>query len=129
MGKPAANNARVRRVVTLEGAVPDRGASADDEARQMREGELECVMAASSSALLPSIIRLAVETAMRREEIAGLRWEHIDPGAACGAFTGDEKRECAGCTAVVQGGGSIAGAASWVGRQGTGARGGVCNAA
>lgn len=72
--KPAANNARVRRVVTLEGAAPD----ADDEARQMQDGELERVMAASSSALLPSIIRLAVETAMRRGEIVGLRWEHID---------------------------------------------------
>lgn len=74
--KPAANNARVRRVVTLEAAALDAGA--DDEARQMQDGELERVMAASSSALLPSIIRLAVETAMRRGEIVGLRWEHID---------------------------------------------------
>lgn len=73
--KPAANNARVRRVVTLEGAALDGGA---DDARQMQDGELERVMAASSSALLPSIIRLAVETAMRRGEIVGLRWEHID---------------------------------------------------
>lgn len=73
--KPAANNARVRRVVTLEGAV---SATGDDEARQMQDGELERVMAASSSALLPSIIRLAVETAMRRGEVVGLRWEHID---------------------------------------------------
>ncbi|MCR4159968.1 site-specific integrase [Kerstersia gyiorum] len=72
--KPAANNARVRRVVTLERAAPDAG----DEARQMQDGELERVMVASSSALLPSIIRLAVETAMRRGEIVGLRWEHID---------------------------------------------------
>lgn len=74
--KPAANNARVRRVVTLQGAVPDAGVG--DETRQMQDGELERVMAASSSALLPSIIRLAVETAMRRGEIVGLRWEHID---------------------------------------------------
>ncbi|VFR49428.1 Shufflon-specific DNA recombinase [plant metagenome] len=74
--KPAANNARVRRVVTLEGAVSDAGD--DDGARQMQDGELERVMAASSSVLLPLIIRMAVETAMRRGEIVGLRWEHID---------------------------------------------------
>ncbi|MCP1633713.1 integrase [Kerstersia gyiorum] len=63
-------------MVTLEGTVPDGGA--DDKARKMQDGELERVIAASSSALLPSIIRLAVETAMRRGEIVGLRWEHID---------------------------------------------------
>ncbi|WP_247604825.1 site-specific integrase [Alcaligenes faecalis] len=73
--KPVANNARVRRVVTLEVTALDAGA---DEVRQMQDGELERVMAASSSALLPSIIRLAVETAMRRGEIVGLCWEHID---------------------------------------------------
>jgi integrase len=44
----------------------------------LQDDELERVMASSSSALLPSIIRLAVETAMRRGEIVGLRWEHID---------------------------------------------------
>lgn len=71
--KPAANNARVRRLVTLEGAALDSGA---DDARQVQDGELERVMAASSSALLPSIIRLAVETVMRRGEIVGR--EHID---------------------------------------------------
>jgi integrase len=35
-------------------------------------------MAASGSALLPSIVWLAVETAMRRGEIVALRWEHVD---------------------------------------------------
>ncbi|NHW87576.1 tyrosine-type recombinase/integrase, partial [Escherichia coli] len=39
---------------------------------------LERVLAASGSILLPSVVWLAVETAMRRSEIAGLRWEHID---------------------------------------------------
>ncbi|MGX9524263.1 site-specific integrase [Alcaligenes nematophilus] len=63
-------------MVTLEGAALDTGAG--DEARQKQDGELERVMAASSSALLPSIIRLALETAMRRGEIVGLRWEHTD---------------------------------------------------
>lgn len=49
-----------------------------DDARQMLDGELERVIAASSSALLPSITRLAVETAMRRGEIVGLHGEYID---------------------------------------------------
>lgn len=74
--KPTVNNARVRRVVELERPVSDT--LADDVPRQMQDDELERVMMASSSALLPSIIQLAVETAMRRGEIAGLRWEHID---------------------------------------------------
>ncbi|RIV63262.1 site-specific integrase [Burkholderia pseudomallei] len=43
-----------------------------------QDGELERVIAASSSALLPAIIRLAVETAMRRGEIVSLQWENVD---------------------------------------------------
>jgi len=74
--KPVVKNARVRRVVELERPFGD--AEGGDDVRAMQEGELEWVIAASSSALLPSIIRLAVETAMRRGEIVGLRWEHID---------------------------------------------------
>jgi len=74
--KPVPNNARVRRVEELERSVPDEVAA--DGVRQMQGGELDRVMMASSSALLPSIILLAVETAMRRGEIVGLRWEHID---------------------------------------------------
>ena len=49
-----------------------------DTARPMLRGELERVIAASGSVLLPPIIWLAVETAMRRSEIVRLRWEHID---------------------------------------------------
>lgn len=74
--KPRANNARVRRVAELERTAPATG---DEEGkRSMEEGELHRVIAASGSALLPSIIRLAVETAMRRGEIMNLRWEHVD---------------------------------------------------
>lgn len=76
MRKPVVKNARVRRVVELER--PSGDAEGGDDVRAMQEGELDWVIAASSSALLPSIIRLAVETAMRRGEIVGLRWEHID---------------------------------------------------
>ncbi|OZI49399.1 integrase [Bordetella genomosp. 4] len=76
MRKPVVKNARVRRVVGLERL--SGGVANEDGVRAMQAGELEWVIAASSSTLLPSIIRLAVETAMRRGEIVGLRWEHID---------------------------------------------------
>ncbi|WOB76265.1 site-specific integrase [Achromobacter xylosoxidans] len=76
MRKPVVKNARVRRVVELDR--PPEDAEGENDARVVRDGELDWVIAASNSALLPSIIRLAVETAMRRGEIVGLRWEHID---------------------------------------------------
>lgn len=65
--KPQPKNARTRRVV--EESLPTNGRLA---------GELDLIKAASDSPYLPAIIDLAVETAMRREEIALLRWEHID---------------------------------------------------
>jgi len=71
--KPSVSNARTRRVTASAGEV--------DEAHGQRStqgGELERVIAASSSALLPAIIALAVETAMRRGEIVSLCWEHVD---------------------------------------------------
>lgn len=65
--KPQPKNARTRRVA--EKSLPTNGCLA---------GELDLIKAASDSPYLPAIIDLAVETAMRREEIALLRWEHID---------------------------------------------------
>ncbi len=76
--KPQPNNARTRRIATGE---PSRGAESSEDAesdRGAQDGELERAVAASGSAMLPSIIWLAVETAMRRGEIVTLRWEHID---------------------------------------------------
>ncbi|MBF3702078.1 site-specific integrase [Burkholderia pseudomallei] len=77
--KPQPNNARTRRIASSgEPAteIPDDG---DPESeRGAQDGELERVIAASSSALLPSIIWLAVETAMRRGEIVSLQWENVD---------------------------------------------------
>ncbi|MDR6379654.1 integrase [Paraburkholderia caribensis] len=68
--KPHANNARTRRIAAAE---------ADSaSARQTEVGELERVVAASGSDLLPAIIWLAVETAMRRGEVVDLLWEHVD---------------------------------------------------
>lgn len=85
--KPQPNNARTRRIATVERA----GIAANDEAppepkdgterdssRDTPNDELKRVIAATGSCILPAIIRLAVETAMRRGEIVSLRWEHID---------------------------------------------------
>lgn len=46
--------------------------------RRVSDEEINAVIAASNSALLPPVMRLAVETAMRRGEIIGMRWEHVD---------------------------------------------------
>lgn len=66
--KPQPNNARSRRL--------------DDHALQSTKGiganELDTVIAASKSDLLPTIVVLAIETAMRRGEIADMQWEHVD---------------------------------------------------
>ena len=67
--KPTANNARARRVATLS-SPGRRGQRASDE--------LARIIAASGSRVLPAIITLAIETAMRRGEIAALRWENVD---------------------------------------------------
>lgn len=63
--KPQANNARTRRIADVEQTI---GGSSDeaDQGRGADEGELERIVAATGSTLLPSIIWLAVETAMRR---------------------------------------------------------------
>ncbi|NVH98170.1 site-specific integrase [Burkholderia pseudomallei] len=77
--KPQPNNARTRRIAASgEPAtdIPDDGGL--ESGRGAQDGELERVMAASSSALLPAIIWLAVETAMRRGEIVSLKWENVD---------------------------------------------------
>lgn len=71
--KPQPNNARSRRVIDDVSAE-----DSDDSDRGALDGELDRLVSASGSALLPSIIWLAVETAMRRGEIIALCWEHVD---------------------------------------------------
>lgn len=66
--KPQPNNARTRRL-------DDHG---DVEVRGLSAHELDCIIAALNSDLMPVIVELAVETAMRRSEIAGMQWEHVD---------------------------------------------------
>ncbi|SUA92267.1 Site-specific recombinase XerD [Pandoraea pulmonicola] len=46
--------------------------------RRVADGEIVAIEAASLSPVLGYVIRFAVETAMRRGEIAGLCWEHVD---------------------------------------------------
>jgi len=76
--KPQPNNARTRRIAAADPAADALHADGSESERGARDGELERVVAASGSPLLPTIIWLAVETAMRRGEVVTLRWEHVD---------------------------------------------------
>ncbi|WP_407971007.1 integrase [Burkholderia pyrrocinia] len=76
--KPQPNNARTRRIALGEPAAGAPDADDPESERGAQDGELERVVTASNSTLLPAIIWLAVETAMRRGEIVSLRWEHVD---------------------------------------------------
>ncbi|MBU9146307.1 site-specific integrase [Burkholderia multivorans] len=76
--KPQPNNARTRRLVEHRPHHTDTVEHDVSDDRGAQDGELDRVVAASASALLPSIVWLAVETAMRRGEIVSLRWEHVD---------------------------------------------------
>ncbi|ACC69435.1 site-specific integrase [Paraburkholderia phymatum] len=74
--KPEPGDTRTRRLVAevhLETA--ERVRNPD---RRAQDGELDRVVAASESALLPPIVWLAVETALRRGEIVSLTWEYVD---------------------------------------------------
>lgn len=74
--KPHPDNARTRRLVADSAHDATEGNRNTD--RGAYDSELDRVVAASESALLPSIVWLAVETAMRRGEIVSLRWEQVD---------------------------------------------------
>lgn len=73
--KPQIANSRTRRITTQESA--DKDALIDAQ-RRVAYGELDRIIDASQSELLPHVITLAIETAMRRGEIMSLRWENID---------------------------------------------------
>jgi integrase len=72
--KPRPNDARTRRISVQD----NLDAEEEGSQRSAEDGELELVVSASKSQLLPFVVWLAVETAMRRGEIASLRWEHVD---------------------------------------------------
>ena len=46
--------------------------------RRLKSGELERILESSGSSILGSIVRLALETGMRRSEIAGMNWNQVD---------------------------------------------------
>lgn len=64
--KPSAPPGRERRILTVTNPVTGRPWT-----------EIDAISAASSSLDLPIIVCLAVETAMRRSEIAGLEWSRV----------------------------------------------------
>ncbi|EQD71508.1 phage integrase family protein, partial [mine drainage metagenome] len=51
---------------------------ANARTRRVSDAELDAICVATGSTELSSLIRLAVETAMRRGELCALRWEHVD---------------------------------------------------
>lgn len=50
----------------------------NDRTRRVLEDEINSVNRATGSMILPSLVTIGVETAMRREEIAFLEWKYID---------------------------------------------------
>ena len=46
--------------------------------RRLLPGELDRIISASESPALSSIVQFALETAMRRSEIAGMTWDRVD---------------------------------------------------
>ncbi|SCZ31982.1 MULTISPECIES: site-specific integrase [Burkholderia] len=76
--KPQPNNARTRRIEVSNASVGTPSVDDLDSERRAQDGELERVAKASNSVLLPPIIWLAVETAMRRGEIVSLLWANVD---------------------------------------------------
>ena len=54
---------------------PERPAGRD---RRLLPGELDRILSASESLILTDIVRFAIETGMRRSEIAGMTWEMVD---------------------------------------------------
>ena len=46
--------------------------------RRLHSGELDRILSASESSVLPHLARFAVETAMRQSEISGMSWDLVD---------------------------------------------------
>ncbi|WP_027776725.1 site-specific integrase [Paraburkholderia caledonica] len=76
--KPQPNNARTRRIAVSDSTLGTPSTDNPASERGAQDGELERVAKASGSALLPPIIWLAVETAMRRGEIVSMLWVNVD---------------------------------------------------
>lgn len=72
--KPQPKNSRTRRLEALPVVSEKTGVTSGKQIAN----EIEHIIAATHSLVLPAIILLALETAMRRSEIAELRWRFID---------------------------------------------------
>ncbi|EBE4782390.1 site-specific integrase [Salmonella enterica] len=72
--KPQPKNSMTRRLEALPVVSEKTGVTSGKEIAN----EIEHIIAATHSLVLPAIILLALETAMRRSEIAELRWRFID---------------------------------------------------
>lgn len=72
--KPQPKNSVTRRLEALPVVSEKTGVTSGKEIAN----EIEHIIAATHSLVLPAIILLALETAMRRSEIAELRWRFID---------------------------------------------------
>ncbi len=46
--------------------------------RRLKPGELDRILSATESPVLPDLTRFAIETAMRQEEISKMEWTHVD---------------------------------------------------
>ena len=75
--KPTPDNARSRRLA----AHPDAASASDEEAahdRRASDDELHRILKVTGSSVLRDAVVFAVETAMRRGEIASLLWSNVD---------------------------------------------------
>ena len=77
-GMPLVNPVKLARKPKLPRGRDRRLDPRPDENGQTEEDRLLAACKASKSRWLEPIVRLAMETAMRRGEILGLRWNHID---------------------------------------------------
>ena len=83
VSKPRVLNARSRRLIAEDPTpprVPTANGNDDEESgeQRMMNGEIDRIMAATQSPLLPALIRIAIETGMRRGELCKVRWDHLD---------------------------------------------------
>ena len=57
----------------------DEGEDEDDSGgRQMTTREIDRILAATDPSLLPSLMRGAIGTVIRRGELCNVRWKHLD---------------------------------------------------
>ncbi|EPU8564394.1 site-specific integrase [Yersinia enterocolitica] len=76
--KPQLDNARTRRIAVEAIQVVDESSNEVKTPRNTAQDEIERIITNTQSPILPSAVCLALETAMRRGEIVGLRWKYVD---------------------------------------------------